>query len=62
MLQALNNVGKVQHNHKVQPVILDYDANEGVLREVDGGFALFLGSQKQEDLLALIALDTGRSG
>ena len=56
VLQALKNVGRLQHKSTVQPIILDFDSNESVLRIVDGGFTLFLGSQDSHELCALIGL------
>ncbi len=55
-LQALRNVGKLQHQKRVQPVILDFDSNENVLRIVDSGFTLFLGAQNPQSLKELIGL------
>ena len=55
-LQALRNVGKLQHQKKVQPVILDFDSNENVLRIVDSGFTLFLDAQYRQGLKEFIGL------
>lgn len=58
VLQALKNVGKLQHQKKVQPVILDFDTGENELRIVDSGFTLFLQSQDKQSLRELIGLGT----
>ena len=55
-LQALRNVGKLQHNKQVQPVVLDFDANDNLLRIVDSGFTLFLQAQDKQTLKELIGL------
>ncbi|MGJ7484316.1 hypothetical protein ACSFA2_03605 [Variovorax sp. LT2P21] len=55
-LQALRNVGKLQHLKRVQPVILDFDSSENMLRIVDSGFTLFLGAQYRQGLKELIGL------
>lgn len=55
-LQALRNVGKLQHIRRVQPVILDFDSTENMLRIVDSGFTLFLTSQDRRVLKDLIGL------
>jgi len=52
--QALERVGKVQQKHRVQPIILDYESNEGTLRVTDSGFILFIASQPRSTLLDLI--------
>jgi hypothetical protein len=57
VLQALENVGKLQHQNKVQPVVLDFDANENELRLVDGGFTLFLASQDRRALRGLVGVE-----
>ncbi len=54
-VQALTNVGKLQHQNKVQPFILDYNPNEAVLYVVDGGFLVYVASQTKEYLLALVS-------
>lgn len=56
VLQALKNIGKLQHQKKVQPVVLDFDSSENLLRIVDTGFTLFLDSQDKEHLLEAIGL------
>ncbi len=56
VIQALRNVGKLQHLNRVQPVILDFDSNENELRIVDSGFTLFLASQDKQQLKDLIGL------
>lgn len=58
VIQALRNVGKLQHLNRVQPVILDFDSNENELRIVDSGFTLFLSSQNKQQLKELIGLGT----
>ncbi|WP_313330495.1 hypothetical protein [Comamonas sp.] len=55
-LQALRNVGKLQHLKRVQPVILDFDSTENVLRIVDSGFTLFLTAQDKQMLKDQIGL------
>lgn len=55
-LQALRLVGKLQHLKRVQPVILDFDSTENVLRIVDSGFTLFLDAQYRQGLKELIGL------
>lgn len=56
VLQAIKNIGKLQHHKKVQPVILDFDSSENLLRIVDSGFTLFLDSQNKQRLLEAIGL------
>lgn len=55
-LQALRNVGKLQHLKRVQPVILDFDSTENMLRIVDSGFTLFLMAQNGQSLKEMIGL------
>ena len=55
-LQALRNLGKLQHLKRVQPVILDFDSTENELRIVDSGFTLFLTAQSRQSLKELIGL------
>lgn len=57
VLQALENVGKVQHKHHVNPVILDFDQTENQLRITDSGFILYIASQNRRDLIQRIGLD-----
>jgi hypothetical protein len=52
--QALERVAKVQHKQKIQPLVLDYSANE--LRAVDAGFLVFLRTHSREELLEIIGL------
>ena len=54
-VQALANIGKLQHQNKVQPFILDYNPNESVLYVVDGGFLVYIASHSREELLSLLA-------
>lgn len=56
VLQAIKNIGKLQHLKKVQPVILDFDSSANLLRIVDSGFTLFLDSQDKQKLLEAIGL------
>ena len=56
VLQAIKNIGKLQHLKKVQPVILDFDSSATLLRIVDSGFTLFLDSQDKQQLLETIGL------
>lgn len=56
VLQAIKNIGKLQHQKKVQPVILDFDSSANLLRIVDSGFTLFLDSQDKQRLLEAIGL------
>jgi hypothetical protein len=56
VIQALRNVGKLQHLNRVQPVVLDFDSNENELRIVDSGFTLFLASHDKQQLKELIGL------
>jgi hypothetical protein len=58
VVQALRNIGKLQHQKRVQPVVLDFDSNENVLRIVDSGFTLFLGAEDKQSLKDLIGLGT----
>ncbi|MEW6168905.1 MAG: hypothetical protein AB1651_14600 [Pseudomonadota bacterium] len=57
VLQALENVAKVQHKYHVKPVILDFDQTENQLRVTDSGFILYIASQDRNDLLERIGLD-----
>lgn len=57
VLQALENVTKVQHKYHVKPVILDFDQTENQLRVTDSGFILYVGSQDASDLVERIGLD-----
>lgn len=52
--QALKNLGSLQHKKQIQPIVLDYNSNTSTLRIVDSGFILFVESQANADLLALI--------
>jgi hypothetical protein len=55
--QALERVSKVQHRHKLQPLIFDY--SDGDLKVVDANFLVFLQTQSTEDLLAAIGMTEG---
>ena len=57
ILQALKNVGKLQHKHRVQPIILDFDTNDNVLRVVDSAFILYTEAVEEKQLIELIGMD-----
>lgn len=57
VLQTLKNVGKLQHKHRVQPIILDFDSNDNVLRVVDSAFILYTESVEEKQLIELIGMD-----
>lgn len=57
LLQALKNVGKLQHKHRVQPIILDFDSNDNVLRVVDSAFILYTEAVEEKQLIELIGMD-----
>jgi hypothetical protein len=54
--KTLTKVGRVQHENRVQPTILDFDANADILRIVDSGFMLYTEAVSEEELLRLIDL------
>jgi len=56
VLQALQNVCKLQHKHRVQPVILDFDSNENLLRIVDSAFILYTEAVEEKQLIELIGM------
>jgi hypothetical protein len=54
-IQALSNVRKLQHRNRIQPIILDFDANENVLQVVDSGFILYTQATPTEVLVRLVS-------
>lgn len=54
--QALRNISRLQQKKHVQPVILDFNSNDKMLRVVDTGFILFLEREDTADLLDIIKL------
>jgi hypothetical protein len=52
--QALENVGKVQFKHKIQPLILDF--SNARLTVVDGSFLVFLRTHDPKELLELVGI------
>lgn len=52
--QALERVSKVQHKHKLQPLIFDH--SDGDLKVVDANFLLFLSTQDKTSLFEAIGL------
>lgn len=52
--QALERVSKVQHRHKLQPLIFDY--SDGDLKVVDANFLVFVQTQPTDSLLGAIGL------
>lgn len=55
ILQALDRVQKVQFNHKLQPLVLDY--SNGELLVVDVNFIVFLQTHTKEELLEYVGLE-----
>jgi hypothetical protein len=53
--QALENVGKVQFKHKLQPLIFDY--SNGELKVVDANFLVFVETHTREELLEYIGVE-----
>ena len=56
IVQALRNSSRLQQKKHVQPVILDFNANESRLKVVDSGFLLFLEREDTEDLLDIMRM------
>lgn len=56
--QALERVSKVQHKHKLQPLIFDH--SDGDLKVVDANFLLFLSTQDKTSLLEAIGLPASK--
>jgi len=56
VVQALRNCSRLQQKKHVQPVILDYNANENRLKVVDSGFLLFLEREDTADLLDVMKM------
>lgn len=54
---ALLNLVSIQNQHKIQPVVLDYDFNSNVLRIVNSEFILFTEAVSEKELLKLIDLE-----
>ena len=54
--QALENVGKVQFKHKLQPLIFDY--SNGALKVVDANFLVFVQTHTHDELMEYIGVDT----
>jgi hypothetical protein len=52
--QALENVGKVQFKHKIQPLILDF--SNARLTVVDASFLVFLRTHDPKELLELVGI------
>jgi hypothetical protein len=48
---ALQNVAKVQHHAKTQPIVFDYDEAHARLRVVDNQFLLYLASTNKDAAL-----------
>lgn len=59
VLQALENISKVQQKYHVKPVILDFDQTENQLRITDSGFILYIASEDRTTLLERIGIDPG---
>ena len=49
----------LQSDNQVQPIVLDFDANENMLGVVDSGFILFVDATPNADLLSLVASRRG---
>jgi len=56
VVQALRTTSRLQQKKHVQPVILDYNANESRLKVVDSGFLLFLEREDTADLLDVMKM------
>lgn len=56
VVQALRNSSRLQQKKHVQPVILDFNANESRLKVVDSGFLLFLEREDTADLLDIMQM------
>ncbi len=56
VVQALRNTSRLQQKKHVQPVILDFNTNDNMLRVVDSGFLLFLEREDTADLLDVLKL------
>ncbi len=56
VVQALRNTSWLQQKKNIQPVILDFNTNDNVLRVVDSGFLLFLEREDTADLLDVMKM------
>jgi hypothetical protein len=54
VVQALKNTARLQQQCRIQPIVLDYNENDAILRVVDSGFILFLSKTRTEDVLNVI--------